>query len=58
MTPRDSVELHNIPLQITVRCKKRKDTDEITNEVKGYAPKSAAAGVPQQAADNTPPWRR
>lgn len=58
MTPRDSAELHNIPLQITVRCKKRKDTDEITNEIKGYAPKSAATGVPQQAADNTPPWRR
>jgi hypothetical protein len=58
MTPRDSVELHNIPLLITVKLKKRDDTGELTNEVKGYEPKSAAAGVPQQAATATPPWRR
>ena len=58
MTPRDSAELHNIPLQITVKCKKRQDTGEITNELSKYELKSAAAGVPQQAVDNTPPWRR
>lgn len=58
MTPRDSVELHNLPLVITVKCKKRDDTDEITNEIKGYAKKEAAAGQPQQAAASTPPWRR
>ena len=37
MAPNDSVELHNLPLVIHVKCKKRPDTDEITNEVKGYA---------------------
>jgi hypothetical protein len=60
MQPKDSVELHNIPLLITVKCRKRDDTGEMTNEVKGYEPKSAAAGVPQQApaASNTPPWKR
>lgn len=60
MQPRDSVELHNIPLLVTVNCKKRKDNGEITNEVKGYEPKAAAAGKPQQApvTDNTPPWKR
>ena len=58
MTPNDSVELHNLPLVITVRCKKRADTGEITNEIKGYAKKEAAKGQPQQAATNTPPWRR
>jgi len=66
MTPGDSVELHNLPLVITVRQKKRDDTGEITNEIKGYARKDAAAGVPQQQATNnqgpyngsTPPWRR
>jgi len=26
MQPKDSAELHNLPLQITVKCKKRKDT--------------------------------
>ena len=60
MQPKDSVELHNIPLVITLKLKKRKDTGELTNEVKGYEPKASAAGQPQQAptADNTPPWKR
>jgi hypothetical protein len=62
MQPRDSVELHNIPLLITVKCKKRQDTDEIGNEIKGYEPKAAAAPPPQAAAGNgaggTPPWKR
>jgi hypothetical protein len=58
MQPKDSVELHNIPLLVTVKCKKREDTGEIMNEVKGYAKKEAATGQPQQAASNTPPWAR
>jgi hypothetical protein len=58
LAPKDSVELHNIPLQITVKLKKRKDTGEMTNELKGYARKEAAAGAPQQAQAGTPPWRR
>jgi Protein of unknown function (DUF669) len=58
MAPRDSVELHNLPLLITVKCKKRQDTGEIANEIKGYAKKEAAAGQPQQVVSNTPPWRR
>jgi hypothetical protein len=60
MQPRDSVELHNIPLMVTVKLKKREDTGDLTNEVKGYAKKESAIGKPQQAAptDTTPPWRR
>ena len=66
MQPRDSVELHNLPMQITVKCKKRDDTGEITNEVKGYAKRDAGGGAPQQAttatggayAGSTPPWKR
>ena len=60
MQPKDSVELHNIPLVVTVKLKKRKDTGELTNEIKGYEPKASAAGQPQQSptADNTPPWKR
>ena len=60
MQPRDSVELHNIPLVITVKLKKREDTGELTNEIKGYEPKASAAGQPQQAptSDATPPWKR
>lgn len=60
MQPRDSVELHNIPLLITVKCKTRQDTGELTNEVKGYEPKAVVTGQPQQTAatSNTPPWKR
>jgi len=60
LQPKDSVELHNIPLLITVKVKKRSDNDELTNEVKGYEPKAVAAGQPQQAptTDTTPPWKR
>lgn len=40
--PADSVELHNLPLQITVKCRRNQD-DEMTNEVKSFAPVPAAA---------------
>ena len=62
MQPRDSVELHNLPLVITVKLKKREDTGELVNEVKGYARKDAAGANGQRpqapVADNTPPWKR
>jgi hypothetical protein len=60
MQPKDSVDLHNLPLVVTVKCKKREDNGEITNEVKGYAAKGAAASQPQQdsTTDATPPWKR
>ena len=58
MQPRDSVELHNLPLVVTVKVKRREDTGDLTNEVGGYAKKEAATGQPQQAATDTPPWKR
>ena len=59
MAPKDSVELHNLPLVVTVKVKKREDTGDLQNEVSGYAKKeSAAAAPPQQAASSTPPWKR
>jgi len=58
LTPRDSAELHNLPLVIKVACKKRKDTDEITNVIKGYEKRESANGKPQQGQSSTPPWRR
>jgi hypothetical protein len=58
LTPNDSVELHNLPLVIKVRCKKRKDTDEIGNEIGGYEKRDAVTGRPQQAQTSTPPWKR
>jgi hypothetical protein len=60
LAPNDSVELHNLPLVIHVRCKKRSDTGEITSEVKGYSkrepPTPSASAAP--AAKSTPPWKR
>jgi len=60
MQPKDSVELHNLPLQITVKLKKRQDNGDLTNEIKGYESKTAAEGKPTQApaGDSTPPWKR
>ncbi len=62
MQPRDSVELHNLPLLITVKCRKREDNGEIANEIKGYAAAESgdsSAPVAQASVDdNTPPWKR
>ena len=62
MAPKDSVELHNIPLEINVGLKKRDDNGEFTNVIKGYAKKggnggggAAGARVP---AGGAPPWKR
>ena len=54
------VELHNLPLVIHVRCKKRTDTGELVNEIKGYAKKDTPAPAASAAttSDNTPPWKR
>jgi len=58
--PKDSIELHNIPLVITVGQKKRTDTGEMGNVIKGYAKKDAvAARAPAPAGNNgAPPWKR
>ena len=66
MQPKDSVELHNLPLCIKIACKKRDDTDEISNEIKGYEKKEAAFSTSTttprtpapQSINNTPPWQR
>ena len=59
--PGDSVELHNLPLRITVRCRRNQD-DEIVNEVKSYeAVEKAvipAVPAPQNGANSAPPWAR
>lgn len=68
MQPRDSVELHNVPLEINVGLKKRDDNGEFTNVIKGYAKKGGGVGgggattAPRPAASagpgSTPPWKR
>ena len=60
MTPQDSTDLHNLPLEIAVKCKRNKETGNITNEIKGYAAKGAstnpAAPTPQK--NDAAPWKR
>ena len=58
MVPQDSVDLHNLPLEINVKCKKRDDSDEISNEIKGYAAKGSTAAAPQQTPQQNAPWKR
>jgi len=58
MQPRDSVELHNLPLIVSVKCKRREDTGDIVNEIRGYSKKDTVNGVPQQEPTDTPPWAR
>ena len=65
LEPRDSTELHNLPLTVTVRCRKNQD-DELVNEIKGFGPRENAvlqkpAGAPTPTATATkaaPPWAR
>ena len=60
MQPNDSAELHNLPLVIKVRLKRRDDTDELTNEIKGYVqPETNHTSAQKQSLNNNnPPWKR
>jgi len=59
MAPKDSVELHNLPLVITVAQKKRPDTGEMGNVIKGYAKKDAPASrAPAAGSNGKAPWQR
>ena len=59
MAPRDSLELHDLPLVIKVDIKKRKDNDEPANVIKGYESKSGAGRpVPAVAGNGKAPWQK
>lgn len=69
LTPTDSTDLHNLPCVIHVKVKKRSDTGELQNEVKGYSRREAAgdrgeaqdapaSSLQPQASLDTPPWQR
>ena len=57
MAPTDSVELHNVPVVISVAQKTGSD-GVLRNVIKGYAKRDLGADRPVQAASATPPWRR
>lgn len=74
LQPNDSEDLHDLPLIITVKCRKREDTGDITNEIRGYSHRDEgkpatpaakpAAGKPSssptsaQTKNSIPPWKR
>jgi hypothetical protein len=60
MAPRDSIELHGIPLLITVGHKKRNDTGELGNTIRAYSRKEAANArlAPAATANGKAPWKR
>jgi hypothetical protein len=57
ITPNDSEELHDLPLEIKVAVKRRSDTGKMTNEIEGYSKKPSPSQAPQ-AEDDAPPWKR
>ncbi|MBA3546304.1 MAG: DUF669 domain-containing protein [Planctomycetes bacterium] len=57
MTPKDSAELHNLPLTVMVKIKKRADNGEPTNEIAAWAKPDAVQDKPAQTT-TTPPWLR
>ena len=58
LSPSDSSELHNLPLVVQVKCKKRDDTGDISNEIKGYCKREQPATNGQAVAVAAPPWKR
>ncbi|XZE55949.1 DUF669 domain-containing protein [Planctomycetaceae bacterium SH139] len=60
LTPDDSTDLHNLPCVIAVKLKRRNDTGELQNEVKGYFKKDAIAEpiVASKASGTDAPWKR
>jgi hypothetical protein len=59
LAPKDSLELHNIPLVITVGHKKRDDNGELTNIVRAYAKKDVTAPKAPAVGNNSKaPWQR
>lgn len=58
LQPKDSCELHNLPLVLTVKQETGPD-GEVRNVVRGYAKRENGNGVaPPQAKTATAPWRR
>jgi hypothetical protein len=59
LTPNDSIELHDIPLVVHVRCRKRPDTGELTNDIRGYSARDIEEESPAKPTKpTTPPWKR
>ena len=67
LVPTDSTDLHNLPCMIHVRVKRRNDTGELQNEVKGYCKRDPGSGSLETASPSAlvlsqppgdAPWKR
>ena len=56
--PKDSSELHDRPLLITVKCKESDYNGEMENVIKGYSKAVVGQSHPAPEAQNTRPWSR
>lgn len=60
LKPRDTMELHDIPFIVDVAVKRREDTGDLSNEVKGYQSVRAASesrqAEPSAAGSSKPSW--
>lgn len=45
LTPRDTVELHNIPMTVKIGLEKRKDSGEMQNRIKAFKPRVDASAI-------------
>ena len=55
--PKDSCELHNLPLVISVR-QRTDDDGEVRNEIRGYSVRVGDNGKAAKSAGSVPPWMR
>jgi hypothetical protein len=61
LAPKDSAELHNLPMTLKVGVEKRKDTGEMQNRIKAFEPKDGqppAATAAKPAAGGPAPWQK
>ena len=58
LTPRDSAELHNLPLVINVTVKKRNDNGQLCNEIRGFSKREPVAALVANGKSPIAPWRR
>lgn len=58
LRPKRSEELHGVPVMLRVGVRKRPDTGDLSNEVKGYKP--ASGSKPEKPitkkSEDSPPW--
>lgn len=63
MNPGDSSELHNLPIMISVKTRKREDDGTVQNEISGWKAKEKPGATPTETANacasqETAPWKR